>query len=97
MEQPIRLKTNGQINIVLNQKKEDIRPVKKEPARQHNIFQQVDKEMEVLVGMENIKELIKEIYAWIYVNKQREAMGLKRGNQVLHMLFKGNPLIPDRS
>lgn len=91
MERPIRTKNNGQINIVFNQKRENSRKVKKELVPKHDLFQQIDKEMENLVGMENIREIMKEIYAWIYVNKQREALGLKNGNQVLHMLFKGNP------
>ena len=45
----------------------------------------------VLVGMEEMKRMIKEIYAWIYINKKREENGLKAGKQALHMMFKGNP------
>ena len=41
--------------------------------------------------MEEMKRMIKEIYAWIYINKKREDNGLKAGKQSLHMMFKGNP------
>ncbi|MCI4060981.1 stage V sporulation protein K, partial [Bacillus cereus] len=37
------------------------------------------------------KKIIKEIYAWIYVNKKRQEKGLNSEKQVHHMLFKGNP------
>lgn len=47
--------------------------------------------MDSLVGLNHIKKTMKEIYAWIYINKKREAAGLKAGPQVLHMMFKGNP------
>ncbi|MGQ0422887.1 AAA family ATPase, partial [Bacillus sp. HC-Mk] len=51
----------------------------------------IEEEMGKLVGMDDIKKIIKEIYAWIYVNKKRQEKGLKSEKQVLHMLFKGNP------
>jgi stage V sporulation protein K len=47
--------------------------------------------MSGLVGMEELKKMIKEIYAWLYINKKREEQGLKAGKQALHMMFKGNP------
>src|SRR5690606_41621594 len=47
--------------------------------------------MSQLVGMEEMKRMIKEVYAWIYINKKREEQGLKAGKQALHMMFKGNP------
>jgi len=47
--------------------------------------------MNTLVGMEELKKMVKEVYAWIYINKKREEQGLKVGKQALHMMFKGNP------
>jgi stage V sporulation protein K len=41
--------------------------------------------------MEEMKRMIKEIYAWIFVNKKREEVGMKARKQALHMMFKGNP------
>ncbi len=97
MEQSMRKKNNNQINIVLNHRKKISLPaaenktvISNETAIKHEMLQKL-KEMGKLVGMDDIKKIIKEIYAWIYVNKKRQEKGLKSEKQVLHMLFKGNP------
>ncbi|KWW18871.1 MULTISPECIES: stage V sporulation protein K [Bacillaceae] len=99
MEQPIRMKNNGQINIVFNAEnrktlQKDL-PIKEilvqEIPHQHAALREIEEELKSLVGMEEMKRMIKEIYAWIYINKQREAKGMKTGRQALHMMFKGNP------
>ena len=99
MEQPIRMKNNGQINIVFNA--ENRKNLQKDPPlkevgvqelpQQHVALKEIEDELRSLVGMEEMKRTIKEIYAWIYINKQREARGFKTGKQALHMMFKGNP------
>ncbi|RFU61664.1 stage V sporulation protein K [Peribacillus glennii] len=98
MEQPIRMKNNGQINVVLNGQKRKM--LKKDPPielqdreipLQHIALKEIEEELGTLVGMDQMKRMIKEIYAWIYVNKKREERGLKAGRQALHMMFKGNP------
>ena len=101
MEQPIRMKNNGQINIVFNAEnrktlQKDLPLKEKEVGIQeipqhHVALKEIEDELKTLVGMEEMKRTIKEIYAWIYINKQREARGLKTGKQALHMMFKGNP------
>ncbi len=98
LDQPIRMKNNGQINIVLNsQKRETIRSnkeievVPKPISAEHEILMEIENELNSLVGMEDIKKMVKEVYAWIYINKKRESAGLKTGKQALHMMFKGNP------
>lgn len=97
VEKSIRMKTNGQINIVINQKQPIEKPKEivglhvNELAVKHDILQYIEEEISKLVGMEEIKKIIKEVYAWLYVNQRREQLGLKSGKQVLHMLFKGNP------
>lgn len=100
LERPITLKNNGQINIVLNNeiKKEKkisttiVSPsIKKEESIQHEALKEIEKELSTLVGLEEMKKTVREIYAWLYVNKKREEQGLKTGKQVLHMMFKGNP------
>jgi stage V sporulation protein K len=97
MEQSMRKKNNNQINIVLNNRKKAPAPAPppkalvEEAVSKHEMLRQVEEEMGKLVGMEGLKKIIKEIYAWIYVNKKRKEMGLKAEKQVLHMLFKGNP------
>lgn len=99
MDQPIRMKNNGQINIVFNGEKrkaiqKDV-PIKeiyeRNISEQHVALKEIEVELEKLVGMDEMKRCIKEIYAWIYVNKKREERGMKAGRQALHMMFKGNP------
>lgn len=90
------LKSRGRINIVLNrkelQKTSDTPLSLSETEREkHYVLEKIEKELEELVGLKELKHFIKEIYAWLYVNKCRKEQGLKAGNQVLHMIFKGNP------
>lgn len=99
MEQPIRLKNNGQISIVLNSQKRktytkelpESQVVPRAIPPEHAALKEIEEELGALVGMDEMKKMIKEIYAWIYVNKKREEAGLKAGKQALHMMFKGNP------
>jgi stage V sporulation protein K len=97
LDQPIRMKNNGQISIVLNaQQREpytnvhrDVVP--KTNSAEHEALREIEAELSSLVGMEEMKRMIKEVYAWIFINKKRETAGLKTGKQALHMMFKGNP------
>ncbi|WP_050614865.1 stage V sporulation protein K [Bacillus testis] len=92
-------RNNAQINIVISNQKR--KKITKEPPMQEHLAQeipghhqelkQIEKELDVLIGMEEMKKIIKQIYAWIYVNKKREEQGLKAEKQALHMMFKGNP------
>ncbi|WP_078546967.1 stage V sporulation protein K [Litchfieldia alkalitelluris] len=99
MDQPITMKNNGQINVVLNGQKKKLKVVNSPsderlstnlPSK-HNALKDIEHEMDKLVGMEEMKKMVKEIYAWLYINKKREEEGLKAGKQALHMMFKGNP------
>ncbi|WP_423801795.1 stage V sporulation protein K [Neobacillus sp. SAB-20_R2A] len=99
MDQPIRMKSNGQISVSLNSQKRktvtktltDFQVAPKVIPPEHSALKEIEEELGALVGMEEMKRTIKEIYAWIYVNKKREEMGLKAKKQALHMMFKGNP------
>ncbi|WP_078380822.1 stage V sporulation protein K [Sutcliffiella halmapala] len=90
---------NGKINIVLNGQKKQIK-VTHIPTQtieeqytypKHAILKDIERELGELIGLQEMKKVVKEIYAWIYVNKKREEVGLKAEKQVLHMMFKGNP------
>lgn len=48
-------------------------------------------ELDRLVGLETIKSFIHEVYAWLTVGRRRVAAGLASEQQVLHMIFQGNP------
>ncbi|WP_251549218.1 stage V sporulation protein K [Neobacillus muris] len=99
MDQPIRTKSNGQIRVVLSSQEKkpitkelpDFQVAPKVISPEHSALKDIEEELGALVGMEEMKRTIKEIYAWIYVNKKREEMGLKAKRQALHMMFKGNP------
>ena len=81
---------NGKINIILQERKDTI-PNAKPLSIENSPFNKVDAAFSSFVGMNNLKQTIKEIYATILMNEKRKEMGLKSSKQVLHMLFKGNP------
>lgn len=88
-------KAKGQINIVLNAKTMN-HVIKEERSNginfeQHSILRDIQKELDQLIGLENVKKIVKEIYAWLYIDKMRKENGLKSNKQALHMIFKGNP------
>lgn len=88
-------KAKGQINIVLNAKTMN-HVIKEERSdginfEQHSILRDIQKELDQLIGLENVKKIVKEIYAWLYIDKMRKENGLKSNKQALHMIFKGNP------
>lgn len=96
MSDTVTIKQKGQINVVLNQKTTSPSEDKeffanKEERTKHFPLDKIEAKMNRLVGMEEIKKTIKEIYAWLYVNQMRRLQHLKVQNQALHMLFKGNP------
>ncbi|NLZ94114.1 MAG: AAA family ATPase [Firmicutes bacterium] len=48
-------------------------------------------ELEQLVGLGKVKELVKEIRAYVEICRRREQFRLRNDSLVLHMIFKGNP------
>lgn len=48
-------------------------------------------ELDKMVGLDSIKGLIKEIKAFVDIQRRRERKGLTNEANVLHMIFKGNP------
>lgn len=48
-------------------------------------------ELESLIGLAKVKKLVKELQAFIQIQKAREAQHLATEPMVLHMIFKGNP------
>ncbi|CDQ19659.1 AAA family ATPase [Halobacillus karajensis] len=83
----------GTINIVLNESKERTAPrqkglVRNQPAAP---FLKIDEFFSNIIGMDDLKSRVKEIYAQVLVSQKRVEAGLKGSGQVLHMVFKGNP------
>jgi ATPases of the AAA+ class len=59
------------------------------PAADH--YADIQKDLEPMIGMDNVKALVYEVYALLYVSRMRTEAGLSGGSQVYHMIFKGNP------
>ncbi len=57
---------------------------------QHRI-EEILKELDNLIGLHEVKKLVREIYAFIEIQKRREKESLITEPLVLHMIFKGNP------
>lgn len=58
---------------------------------EHGPLRKCIDELNQLVGLSEVKEFIREVYAWLEVGKRRIAAGLLAEQQVLHMVFNGNP------
>jgi len=56
-----------------------------------NKVHEIKKELDVLVGLNNVKKHINEIYAFMEIQKRRTREKLHTESQALHMVFKGNP------
>jgi stage V sporulation protein K len=52
----------------------------------------VMEELDALVGLRKVKKTIEEIYAFAEVQRMRREHQLQSEPQVLHMVFRGNPL-----
>jgi len=63
--------------------------VKPLPPGDH--YAEIQRELDVMVGLDNVKSLIYEIYAMLQIAHMRSEAGLNSGAHVYHMIFKGNP------
>ncbi|GGF10392.1 stage V sporulation protein K [Halobacillus andaensis] len=93
MSQQAKLGSQNKINIVL---KQDYRT--SEAAGQPSIqkvnppyFRFIENYFSSIVGLNDLKHQIKEIYAQVLIEQKRKEIGLKNNHQVWHMIFKGNP------
>lgn len=65
--------------------------IQRENSKPNPAFSEFEVELNRMVGMDEVKALIYEIYALLCINKLRQSSGLTSGSQVYHMIFKGNP------
>ena len=84
------------INVVFkNFPPEQIRTVEEIPVKETNqhmeAFSAIFKELDEMIGLEEVKELVFQIYAMLQIKQLRKNEGLQSESQVYHMLFKGNP------
>lgn len=54
-------------------------------------YMEIQRELEPMVGLDNVKLLIYEVFAQLQVSRMRTDAGLSNGSHVYHMIFKGNP------
>jgi len=64
---------------------------KKQPKAANFTTLESVKEFKKLVGLENVKELVEEIIAYVKIQRRRQQEGLATEPMVFHMIFKGNP------
>lgn len=57
----------------------------------HQRIEEIIRELDNLIGLGEVKRLVREIYAFIEIQKCRQKEGLVTEPLVLHMIFKGNP------
>ncbi|UOQ93375.1 AAA family ATPase [Halobacillus shinanisalinarum] len=83
----------GTINIVLNEAKGKADAVNSPSAKGKHMapFRKIDQYFNPIIGMQELKVRVKEIYAQVLIAQKRKDLGLKSNGQVLHMIFKGNP------
>lgn len=60
-------------------------------AQEAERLQSVLKELDQLIGLRQVKSLVKEIYAFLQIQKRRKEAKLLTEPVVLHMIFRGNP------
>jgi stage V sporulation protein K len=61
-----------------------------EDQRQKNV-REIMKELDSLVGLTGVKKLVREVHAFVEIQRRRQKEKLAAEPQVLHMVFKGNP------
>ncbi|RAP78711.1 AAA family ATPase [Paenibacillus montanisoli] len=61
------------------------------PLPPNDPYLEIGRELEQMVGLENVKLLIYEIYALLQISRMRSDAGLSGGSHVYHMIFTGNP------
>lgn len=92
----IKLRNSRQINVVLRQAEQPAPAAEAESIYSKQVprlgqFAEVMKDLDRMIGLENVKELVYEIYALLQVGHYRSVAGLQTNAQVYHMVFKGNP------
>lgn len=89
------VKSDGTISIKIHQPEPrptaDPGAVKPKFVQDNHSMQDIEAELNQLVGLHEAKKMVKEIYAMVFINKKRKTMHLKHDQQALHMLFKGQP------
>lgn len=101
-ETVINKRPSRQINVVLRNQEPAMlltdppptaleRSTVEEKQSSHYKFAEFEEQLNGMVGMDEVKAIIYEIYALLQISKMRQELGLMQSSQVYHMIFKGNP------
>lgn len=92
IKDPWDLKKESKEETKKDNKKENKKDAKaKETKTKDEIIHELFAELDSLIGLNNVKKLVKEIYAFVEIQKKRKEAGLVVEPLVLHMIFRGNP------
>lgn len=92
LDSQMKQRSKGKINIVLHQdnitynNQAQIHYLDRAP-----VLNEIDELFTSFIGLENVKTIVKEVYANKLINEKRQAVGLTTNKQVMHMIFNGNP------
>lgn len=88
VQTPIRPKLNPDANTAA----EGIKSRKAaSPLSEKDKVQEILKELDALIGLATVKKLIRELQAYVEIQKRRTREKLSAEPLVLHMIFRGNP------
>lgn len=82
---------NGKINIILHDQQNESSSSDITKRRHHEQLHYIDNQFSSFIGLDHVKETMREMYALKLMNRQRDEYGMQKNKQVLHMMFMGNP------
>jgi len=82
---------NGKINIILHDQQKEQQCKETTHKKHHEQLHYIDDQFATFIGLDHVKEIMREIYALKLMNGQRDEYGMRKNKQVLHMMFMGNP------
>lgn len=94
-EEVFHLLEKGKISPVtaftLLQEEQEPKIKSSKKGKEINSVEDILKELDSLVGLNTVKKLVRELQAFVEIQKRREDAKLATEPLVLHMIFKGNP------
>ncbi len=71
--------------------KNKVKEVEEEIEDKTDDVEEVINQLDKMVGLENIKVIVKQLRAFVEIQNRRKEENLKYNSLVMHMIFKGNP------
>jgi stage V sporulation protein K len=77
--------------VDLDRLESNVRKTKSKAEVNPKLIEDILRDLDSLVGLDEVKRLVREIYAFIQIQKRRQTEHLLVEPLCLHMIFKGNP------